>query len=369
MGGEQLYEVVKTYAGFGWHRTGSDVDARTASWFADELASRGLAVAIEAVPFERWVSTSRLQVAGRHLEHLALLTPWVGNVDTSAVDVRAFDPRSGGFPTLVDEPLTLAMAGGASAAVLTTTHPEGSLVGVNREPGAAGTPAFPAVLVAGGDHAACVEGPIRLALQARIDTAAMTANVTGRRGGHGPAVVLTTPLTGWFGCAGERGTGIAVLLDLIDRLGDVPLLVVGTGGHELGFFGAHRYVADAAIDARAVLHLGASIAVEEPDPDGGRRLASTRVAMTTLDAERAEPVATALGAARLPLSSAARTWIGEANAWQHLDLPMLSISGAGIDFHTPSDTPERVTSPRALATASDAIAAAADRFLAGIPSR
>jgi hypothetical protein len=270
---------------------------------------------------------------------------------------------------VVDEPLALAAASGASAAVLATTHPEGSLVGINREPDVPGTPAFPAVLVAGSDLVSCLEGPLRLELKAHIDPDAATTNVIGRRGGHGRPVVVTTPLTGWFGCAGERGTGIAVLLDLIDRLGDVPLLVVGTGGHELGFFGAHRYVAEAVVDVRAVVHLGASIAVEEPDPDGGRRLASTRVAMTTLDAVRGEPVAAALGAARLNLSCEAKTWIGEANAWKRLDVPMLSISGAGIDFHTPNDTPARVTSSHALATAAGAIADAADRFLAGVPSR
>lgn len=368
MRGEQLYGLVKTYAGFGWHRTGTTVDAETAAWFADQLTSRGLATEIESVPFDRWVSTSTLHVAGEEVEHLALLTPWTGSVNTSNVNVQDFNPRSGGFPTLVNEPLSLAIASGATAAVFCTTHPEGSLVGVNREPDIPGTPAFPAVLVAGERLQACVEGPIRLFFEAKIDPSATTSNVIGRRG-SGTPVVLTTPLTGWFGCAGERGTGIAVLLDLIDRLVDVPLLVVGTGGHELGCFGAHRLVENGNIDARAVVHLGASIAVEEPNPDGGRRLASTRVAMTTLNNDNAEPVAAALQNARLNLTPSATSWLGEGNAWKHLHLPMLSITGAGLDFHTPQDTPERVTSPVALETAADAIGSAVEMFLARTPSK
>ena len=52
------------------------------------------------------------------------------------------------------------------------------------------------------------------------------------------ALVLTTPVSGWFNCAGERGCGIAIALILAEKLSahcNVDLLLAS--GHELGFAG------------------------------------------------------------------------------------------------------------------------------------
>ena len=70
---------------------------------------------------------------------------------------------------------------------------------------------------------------VRLRLDAWTEPAII--NLEARNGLE--AVLITTPLTGWFGCAGEQGTGVAVLLDLVERFADRPLLVLATGGHEL----------------------------------------------------------------------------------------------------------------------------------------
>lgn len=360
--GDALFDIVETYTALGWHRTGSDVDRRTAAWFADELSRRGLDVRSETVAFDRWVAESGLRVDGEDVEHLALQTAWVGEVAVDHPMVVSIDPHHGGFPAVVDGPIREAIARGADALIISTEHPDGSLVGINREPEVDGTPPFPVVLVAGRDFERCRQGNVRLDLRARR-MPGETTNVVASRPGRGRPVMVTTPLTGWFGCAGERGTGIAVLLDVIDRLPEVALSVVATGGHELGFFGADRYVDGLVEVPAAVLHLGASIAVEEIDPEEGRRLASTRVAMTTIDAGSGAPIAAALDRARLPVLFESERWIGEATAWRRLDVPILSISGAGVDFHTPEDTPGRVTSPSALALAADAVVDAAGEFL------
>lgn len=359
--GEHLFELVVAYERLGPHRTGSAVDHRTAEWFAEQLTRRGLTVQAELVPFDRWVTESSVVVDGEPVEHLPLQTPWVGEVRTSAPSIVLFDVRHGGFPEIVDAPLAVAASQGAAAIVLATDHARGSLVAVNRHPDATGTPAFPAVLVAGRDADRCRTGPLELHLRARYERA-HTTNVVGHRPGAGPSVIVTTPLNGWFGCAGERGTGIAVLLELLDHLRDVDLTVVGTGGHELGYFGAHHHVARVASPPAAIVHLGASIAVEE-HTDQGRRLAATRTAMTTLDGRRGAGLIDPLARARLELRVDADRWIGEGNAWGTLGVPLLSISGAGVDFHTPDDTAERVTSPASLALAADAVIAAVHELL------
>lgn len=358
MDGRRLYDLVRHYVALGHHRTGSEVDEVTADWMAEMLRELGLTVELEPIEFERWRGTSSLTIGGEQVDHLPVYYAWTGSIDTENVQVQSIDPLSGGFPAVVDEPIEWARAGDAAAVVLATEHPNGSLVAVNRDLDAP-RPGFPAVLAAGRDLGRLQSGPLRLSLTARTEPG-VTTNVVAHNQREGPPLVLTTPLNGWFGCAGERGTGIAVLLSLVERLSDRPLVVVATGGHELGWFGAHHWVTNTRLTAAAVIHIGASVAVEEETGDGRRELVPTRLAMTSLGPAAAEPVANALDRAGLWLQPDTTRWIGEGEAFHRVPAPLLSFTGAGIDFHTPEDTPSRVTSPEALEIVADAIGEAAD---------
>jgi hypothetical protein len=108
----------------------------------------------------------------------------------------------------------------------------------------------------------------------------------------------------------------------------------------------------------AVVHLGASLAVEANGPSG-RALINSRVAMTSLPPNVSAPIASVVESIGLALQSSCTRWACEGEAWSRLDRPLLSFTGAGPDFHTPNDTADRVTSPAALAYVSDAVAAAA----------
>lgn len=365
--GDELFGLVTAYWSLGHHRAGTAVDAATVDWLAAQLRSRGLTSERCPVPFGRYDVSSTLSVDGVAVEHLPLYCSWEGNLTTANVACIAFDPRHGGFPAAVDAPVAAAVEKGADAAVLITAHPEGSLVGVNRDPS---RPAFPIPVVLAPGSA----GNLLLNAEAVLDyraciVAGETANVVARNRVPGRPIILTTPLTGWFGCAGERGTGIAVLLHLVEQVADLPLLVVATGGHELSFIGAEEYCASFATDITAVIHLGASIGVESVEPDGTRQLAATRAAMTTLSEAAAQPMRESLARARLRLVCDAQHWIGEGEVFRRLGVAQLSISGAGVDFHTPNDTPDRATSPRAMAIAAESIADAARAFVATVESR
>ncbi len=355
--GKRLYELVERYWALGHHRTGTSADHATADWMSTEMSGRALRPRAEPVPYDAWSCDSHLTCDGAPIEHLVVPHQWHGELSTQAVHVATIDPKTGGRPDALDEPVAAARASGSDAGIFATKHPDGSLVAINRELGQPPT-GFPTILVAGRDADRVHAGRVELSLRARTAPGS-TTNVVARNSIAGDPMVLTTPLTGWFGCAGERGTGIAVLLHLIEALADIPLLVVATGGHELGWFGAHRWVDSHSAPVKAVVHVGASIAVVDPGVAMDRPLARSRIARTSVAAAEAAGIEAAMTPTNMVFQAGCDSWMGEGQAFSKLGVPMLSMSGAGRDFHCPEDTPERATTPAALATTASAIAEAA----------
>ncbi len=136
----------------------------------------------------------------------------------------------------------------------------------------------PAVLVGGAQTDSLLAAPVHLALDARL-VPGRSATIVGRWGEDDAPVVVTTPLTGWFACAGERGTGIAIALELAATLArDLPVVLVGTTGHELEHLGARSFLAGHPLSPRAVIHLGAGLAAADRTADGSLELGDLRLA-------------------------------------------------------------------------------------------
>ena len=360
MNGAELYRLVEQYHTLGIHRAGTAVDHRTVDWYADELGRRGITAEREAVPFERYVTDSELTADGEPIDHLPFFYEWVGEIDTTDVAVTMVDAGYGGYDDQLDAAVAGAGASGHAAHVFATDHPDGALVAVNRAPHLHG--GRPTVLVAGRDHArVAAASEVHLRMRARIEPGE-TINLVGRNDVVGAPVLVTTPLTGWFGCAGERGTGAVVMLDLIERFADTPLLVLATGGHELDYLGVRRWVEAGGADVRGIVHVGASVAVDAPTDDGARALVGTRIVRTDLDGDDASRIGDAVTQAGFAYLPATPDWSGESEVLCALDCPMLSMTGMGIDFHTPDDTPARATSAPSLAIVADAIADAVAAF-------
>ncbi len=359
-----LYSLVEQYFALGNHRTGGEADAATISWISDLLAAKGLSVRHEPVPYQAWLGMSTLTVDGSPVDHLAVPYEFDGSINSDTAPVVEFDPVYGGFPTLLDDAIAAASRDHpGKPAVLATTHRYGALVAVNRliGPGSQ-TPTF---LVGTADLDRLRNGEIRAQLRAER-AAAVATNVVARNDVDGQPVLITTPLNGWFGCAGERGTGIAVLVDLVDRLADIPLVVVASTGHELGHFGIDEWVRNATWKPRGTIHIGASVAALDVLPDGTRWLARTRSARTSVGPDAGTPMAQALFPAYQGLEFEALNWLGEATSLDRLGSPLLSFSGAAADFHTPQDTPERATSPQSLGIVADAVVSTVRCFVEAI---
>jgi hypothetical protein len=357
---DRLFGLVDEYTAFGDHRTGSDADHATTGWVAQELTDRGLTVEVDTYEFERWRARGHVTIDDEPVEHLALHGEWEGPVSGGPVLVTGYSVGFGGEQSF-EAVAGAAQASGYTSAVLATEHPHGSLVGVNRAPGE--ETGFPIVLVPGreADRLDQTEGSrIRIDLTAETSPGT-TANVLATTGGAGTPLLPTTPTTGRFGCAGERGTGLAVLLDLVERLDDRPLMVLSTAGHELQYDGLKRWVADRCLDVAAIVHVGADVATEAADGLGARALAATRVAFCAGSPE-ADRVDAALAPGGWSFVPEPDSWLGEGEVWSEFDLPLLSVTGAGPWFHTPEDTPSNSTSPESLAVCAAALGEAVEAF-------
>src|SRR5262245_64480219 len=279
--GEHLYQLVQAYAALGEHRTGTPVDQATIAWVATELGTRGARVDTVPYQFERYVAHCRLLADAAEVEALPLYYEAVGEVHSSRLHVAelAFDAHRNA-PQL-DEVVARARMSGADAAILATSGAGGHLISLNRAP-VLGS-GFPTVLVPGAVLPILRQAAVHLELDARLEPSA-SATVIGHlgQGDATPPVVVATPLSGWFRCAGGRGTGIAITLQLAtDLAARWPVMVVGTTGHELHYLGLRRFLAAHALHPSAVIHLGASLAPTTLSLESGSTFTAFRQGLTT----------------------------------------------------------------------------------------
>jgi hypothetical protein len=221
------------------------------------------AIALVALPFKRWVALADPQVA---------------------------------------RPLAEAVRRGAAGVVLVTTGPTGEAIALNVS-----------------THRAAVERPVAIlapkdaqpfmAAAAQGATATLTLDGAGGRDARRPAfnltarldrkaplsIVISTPRSGWFGCAAERGSGLAIWLSLAHWLArtnhGVNVELLATSGHEYEYVGGEHYLAQAApkpASTKLWVHIGASAAARDWHELGPRLLPlpsadSQRVLTATAD--------------------------------------------------------------------------------------
>jgi hypothetical protein len=361
--GERLFRLVQAYSDIGGHRTGTPGDQRTIDWFSNELIVRGAQV--ESVPyrFTRYAADCRLTANDIPVDALPLYYEAIGEVNSSHIHIAELAIDSISHASQLDEVLGNVRSSGVDAAVLATTGVEGRLFALNRAPELRNR--LPAVLAPGSALRLLVESSVHLELNASLieaDSATVIGHL-GRTDVSG-SVVVTTSLSGWFSCAGERGTGIAIALHLADKLAEHwPVTVVGTTGHELHHLGLRHCLAHHRFRPLAVVHLGASVAAATAGHDGGLALAPDRWAQITVERGLARHIETILASASLTVKSDVRRIGGEAKDWLPFGKPIFSVVGGFPLFHTPDDLPERATSPTLLDITYNAVSQAVQLFL------
>ena len=186
----------------------------------------------------------------------------------------------------VARPLAEAVQRGAAGVVLVTTGPTGEAIALNVS---THRPAVerPVAILAPKDAAPFV------AAAAEGRSATLIVDGKGGRAERRPAfnliahldrkaartLVISTPRSGWFGCAAERGSGLAIWLWLARGLArtnpGVNVELLATSGHEYEYLGGEHYLAEAApppASTKLWVHIGASAAARDWHELGPRLL-------------------------------------------------------------------------------------------------
>ena len=154
--------------------------------------------------------------------------------------------------------------------------------------------------------------------------------------------VITTPISGWFSCAGERGCGISIALLVAREIAKYHSVdLVFANGHELGYRGAYKFVESYDKQPKAVLHLGSCLANKNTDFTG------------TCYSNNFKDISNDLAKLGILTKSpdnniSENEWVGESKCWAAKNVPMLSVAGTNPYFHTEADVTPSVTSPKLL---------------------
>ncbi len=386
LSGAALYHTVEQYAAFGDHRTATPADRQTSQWLADNLRRAGLAVQSQSFTIEQFFpAQQRLKTASVDIDIFPHWFPQATNTPINAT-LRSLDsPELNGHiaylapkdasPWYRLRPAELAKqaaAKGALALIIAAAHPSSEIYASNAEH--QHPLAIPTVAVAAKHHPALAEAMqqqqgVELTSSGHYQTA-QAENIFGRFPAEpvdrAPWIVVSTPSSGWFQCAGERGGGVALWLGLAKYIAEQPTqfnwLFVANSGHELGMMGAQLSLTKMPVPESVALwlHLGASIGARDWQTEGGQlkpleRIHSYNRLYAAPEAITAANMAfQAVPGIEILASKALNRSHSELGAIIEHGYNAMGLVGSHHYFHTPGDTPV-VTSAALLAPYGEAL--------------
>lgn len=247
---------------------------------------------VPVVPQAIVVPTGAAGVSGR----LVRVDPRVPVTRDLTACIALVDLPHARWSSLLARPIVATLAtvhaAGAVAAVLVPNGPTGKAITLNAK---ADKPMFGRPLAtlapdaAGPWFAAAEQGATAtLTIEGRGGSRA-AFNVAGRLDrGAAQWLVLSTPRSGWYACAGERGPGIAAWMELARwaarTLTGVNLLTLCNSGHEYEYLGAEHALrlVPPPTKTRLWFHFGAAVAARDWHELGGGRL----LALSSVDPQR-----------------------------------------------------------------------------------
>jgi hypothetical protein len=343
MTGEFLFNDVKGYSALGEHRTASEADRKTSEWLSKQL--EGFGFTSKLVPFrvrQFHFSSATLTANGRSIPCFPL---WMPRENGTVRALVAHGPAKGRI-AIARLPKGIALTAahlaviqplidaGVAGIIAVTPSESGELVALNSN---RTEPWQVPILLVGPAEEVKLRGAtdVAISIEGRDEPRAEAFDAVGEIGIGKKHIVISTPSSGWFHCAGERGPGIALWLALArwssHRDSNAHYSFVASSGHELGELGMHQYLKTQAPRPEEVdvwLHLGASIAAQGTT----RRLMTNRRQWLPIVSRHFSSIADLQ-----PEVTAAPA--GELGQLANLKYPCLGIAGGHTLFHSPGDLP------------------------------
>lgn len=392
--GPRLYADVARYSGLGEHRTATEVDIRTSRWLRDELRDAGFQADLHPFRLQQFfLKSAELRADGQRIDSFPLWWPRpTGSRPVSAplVPATAGDLRgkiallkfpeirgasvtpASPVPGLVD---SLVKAGAIGIVAVTKSLP-GEIVALNAMAGLQQWP-VPVLCVGQRDEAALDRAAsAALRIEGEYKTDAEAFETVGRLRRNKPLILISTPSSGWFRCAGERGPGVALWLGLARwaarRESKASYLFVASSGHELSGVGIRSFIEHSAPppgDVACWLHLGAGIATYEyrRTASGLEKLATASRARRLYTRPQFESLLAKAFAGQPDLKPIVTDQPGgEMIVMAQKGYPFMGFAGGSAFHHMPGDLPERITGPELLEPVARSLAAALELVENGI---
>ncbi len=299
-------DLVK-FDSLGVHRSGTSGDVATTQWLEQEFKALGYQVRRESFPVSSWQIDEALLTLGNKTINVfpqfpvkptagqgitAELRLWNAEkkqdysgkiivVDTDFWDHRG-DLASGDF----DQRILAVSNSGAAAIVIITRAGCGRYQALNA-PLALPDWKVPVVLAGENDATTLLQGLAKKqTVSLRVSATAQTLdafNVVAQIGPSSePAIVVSTPQSGWFTTTSERGTGVAAFMALARWAAtqNKHYIFYSNSGHERGNAGAHVAMKSAPKPEQVALwlHIGANAGALGVTPSEG--VVKTRFVMT-----------------------------------------------------------------------------------------
>ncbi len=382
LSGECLYQDVVTYSSFGDHRTAIDGEEQTTDWMAERFSACGLDVSFQTFSQETYfVSNTCLTANSKEMDCFPLWPPtWTGQTPVRgqlvATDTGRDIPEGSivllkpsfnyGAPAFSNEEdnvaIRAAAGAGAIASVVIGNGPSDGMHAYNTPDGAARWP-IPVVLTPKRNEAVLVSAverhaEVSLLLDGTDIPQAQPRNIIAKLNRGDDIIVISTPKSGWFTCAGERGPGVALSLALArwasERDSNVSYLFDANSGHETDGTGIRRFLEDLAPSpdrTLAWIHLGANIATWDWEEAAGGLVKRARPEdyRVICSSEELLPLLSTALAVLPGLEPRAGRGIGEMREVIRMGYRGFGVNGGPYRyFHTPEDVPEVGTAPELL---------------------
>ena len=293
---DNIREDLERYIAFGMKASGGAGDNACGEWLESQLHEQGFEVRRQAlsvpffdpvraelttgnmtapvIPQAIVVPTGAAGVSGRLVRLDPALPPDPSLAGAIALIDLPFARRSSALEKDVQAGLRAAAAGRARAAVIITNGPTGDAIALNAD-GNKPMIAIPAAVLAPKRAtpflAAAASGGVGTLFLDGEGGRRAAFNFAGRLDrGKSRWIVVSTPRSGWFTCAGERGAGVAIWLALArwapKVLDGFNLAFLCNCAHEYEYLGAQQSlqaIAPAPGETALWLALGAGIAARD----------------------------------------------------------------------------------------------------------